>query len=399
MTEELRLTPLEVASGLVVGTDRSASPLTAPEQGVTPRGALERAVREGLLRAPCLVSFSGGRDSSTMLALAVGVARREGLDLPVPVSLRFPDVDSAQEGEWQEQVVRHLGLTEWVRLAFDDQLDLVGPYAEGVLLRHGLVWPANAHFLVPLLEQAPGGSLITGVFGDEVFSQLTRLVRVREVLARRRPPQVRDILRIGLAMAPPWVRRPILSRRRLEGDAVPGWLRPAARRLVEGALSKEEAGHPLPWSSELHRFWRQRYTQLLRQTLRLLSADHRCQVIAPFGDPGFLAAFARAGGFAGFHDRTEALAAVAGKLLPRRVLERPTKATFTGTFLSRHTDRFAAGWDGAGVEGTLVDPELVRRVWLGDSDRLPPGVIPRDFRSAHLLQAAWLARRGRHRVA
>ncbi|MGH8935452.1 MAG: asparagine synthase-related protein [Acidimicrobiia bacterium] len=396
---ELRLTPLEVASGLVVGTDRTAPALPVPEPRVTPRGALEETVREGLFRPPCLVAFSGGRDSSALLALAVGVARREGLDLPLPVTLRFPDVDTAQEGEWQEQVVRHLGLTEWVRLEFADQLDLVGPYAEGILLRHGLVWPANAHFLVPILEQAPGGSLITGVFGDEVFSQLPRLVRVREVLAGREPPRLRDILRTGLAMAPPWMRRRVLSRRRLETDAIPGWLRPGVRRLVGLALAREEAAHPLRWSRELHRFWRQRYTRLLRHTLRLLSADHQCKVIAPFGDPGFLAAFARAGGFAGFHDRTEALAAVAGKLLPRRVLERPTKATFTGTFLSRHTDRFAAGWDGAGVEGTLVDPELVRRVWLGDSDRLPPGVIPRDFRSAHLLQAAWLARRGRHRVA
>lgn len=389
---DLRLTPLEVASGVVLGLHEPTPDLYVHDEGLSARDALEAAVQEGLLRAPCLVAFSGGRDSSTLLGMAVGVARRERLDLPIPVTLRFPKVDTADETHWQEQLIRHFGLTQWMRIELDDQLDLVGPYAEPVLLRHGLLWPANAHFLIPMLERASGGSLITGVFGDEIFSQLPRLVRVRQVLAGDRRPEMRDLLRVGLAASPAWVRREVLSRRSPETDPIPGWLRPGARRLVKLAMADEEAVRPLRWSSELGHFWRGRYTQLLRQTLSLFSADHDCRVIAPFGEPGFLAAFARTGGFVGFHDRTESLAAVAGDLLPEQVLHRRTKATFTEVFLNRHAAHFAADWDGGGLEDELVDPELVRWVWLGDSDRLPESVLPQDFRSAHLLQAAWLAR-------
>src|SRR5215210_5370570 len=74
------LTPLEVASGLLFGfTPGERLPGTNEGESRTPRGALERAILPGLLRPPCLVGFSGGRGSSVVLALAVDVARREGL--------------------------------------------------------------------------------------------------------------------------------------------------------------------------------------------------------------------------------------------------------------------------------------------------------------------------------
>ena len=55
----------------------------------SPREAMERVLREALQRAPCIVAFSGGRDSSAVLALAVDLARREGLQEPLPVTRRF----------------------------------------------------------------------------------------------------------------------------------------------------------------------------------------------------------------------------------------------------------------------------------------------------------------------
>ena len=103
-----------------------------------------------------MVSFSGGRDSSAVLAGAVNLARREGLPPPIPVTNVFPDVREADEHQWQQHVVRHLGLTEWVRLEHTDEAHLLGPYAQRVMLRHGLAWPFNVHFHLPLLDAAQG---------------------------------------------------------------------------------------------------------------------------------------------------------------------------------------------------------------------------------------------------
>ena len=68
----------------------AAAAAALPETAATPRAAFEAAILPGLRRSPCLVSFSGGRDSSAVLATATAVARREGLPLPVPITHRFP---------------------------------------------------------------------------------------------------------------------------------------------------------------------------------------------------------------------------------------------------------------------------------------------------------------------
>ena len=82
---------------------------------MSPREALERAILPALLRPPCLVSFSGGRDSAAVLAVATALARREGLPAPIPATNVFPAADDSDETAWQELIVRHLGLSEWVR--------------------------------------------------------------------------------------------------------------------------------------------------------------------------------------------------------------------------------------------------------------------------------------------
>src|SRR5206468_12200197 len=102
------------------------------------------------------------------------VARREGLPPPIPATNRFPEFSLTNEDEWQERVVRHVGLEDWVRLDWTDELDLLGPYAEKVLRRHGLAFPSNLHFHDPLMEAARGGSMLTGVGGDEIFGEWLR---------------------------------------------------------------------------------------------------------------------------------------------------------------------------------------------------------------------------------
>ena len=56
----------------------------------TALAALEAAIMPALLRSPCLVSFSGGRDSSAVLAVAARLARGAGLADPIPITIRVP---------------------------------------------------------------------------------------------------------------------------------------------------------------------------------------------------------------------------------------------------------------------------------------------------------------------
>ncbi|MDQ3936605.1 MAG: asparagine synthase-related protein, partial [Actinomycetota bacterium] len=170
MSTRVRPTPLEVASMMVFGLDPETPPLPGSAPGVSPRQALEAALLPALARPPCVVAFSGGRDSSLLLAIAAHVARREGLPPPLPLTLRFPQSPTAEESGWQELVIRHLGIDDWVRREIHDELDFVGPVAQRVMLRHGLLWPANLHFVAPPAAQAAGGSLVTGVGGDRVLS-------------------------------------------------------------------------------------------------------------------------------------------------------------------------------------------------------------------------------------
>ena len=63
-----------------------------------------------------------------MLAAATALARREGHELPVPVTRIYPDLPDTDESDWQRAVIDHLGLTEWVRLELrNGESELLGP--------------------------------------------------------------------------------------------------------------------------------------------------------------------------------------------------------------------------------------------------------------------------------
>ncbi len=148
------MSPMEVAWGYPVGQMSSLPPSTDPT--ASPRQALERVIRLSLERPPCGVAFSGGRDSSTALAIATYVARRDGLPEPVPITKVFPDVAEAEERDWQELVVRHLGLNDWQRIVIDDELDVVGTLAAEHLVRYGVLWPPTIAGDVPVVDAVRG---------------------------------------------------------------------------------------------------------------------------------------------------------------------------------------------------------------------------------------------------
>jgi asparagine synthase (glutamine-hydrolysing) len=372
------LSSLEIACGLVFGVEQ---PELRLPRGIaeTPVAALERVILPALRRPPCLVSFSGGRDSSAVLAVATRLARRERLPLPIPATNRFPSVETSDESGWQERVVVHLGLSDWVRLEFDDELDCVGPYATRVLRRHGLLWPFNAHFHAPLLERARGGSLLTGVGGDEAFSPPSWL-RATRVLSGRAWPVPRDVLRVGFALAPRRVRRRVIRRRAPGGMFA--WLREPVRRHVLDLWADEASTEPLRWRRRCGWWLSLRYVRLGIKSVGLLAADEDVLVQHPLASAELAAAMAALSVGRRFGGRSAAMLALFGDMLPEDALKRQSKASFDRAFWSTHSQILLERWNGEGVDRSLVDLEALRRVWSGtDPD-------PRSFTQ---LQAAWLA--------
>jgi Asparagine synthase len=399
-----RLTPLEIASGLVLpaprqeadrrgwpasdgrgaSTGRGGSDGRGSSDGrelTSPREALERAIIPGLRRPPCLVSFSGGLDSAAVLATATALARREGLPLPIPATNVFPTVAEADESSWQELVIRELGLPDWIRIEHEDELDLIGPYAQRVLARHGLLWPANVHFHLPLLEAVPGGAMLTGVGGDELYIAAMRQ-HPAAVLSGAVRPRVRDALSLGLAFAPQIVRRPVIARR--AAVSLP-WLRPDAQRRVTALLVAEAAAEPRRLGTRLAWWNKVRYLQTAVRSLSLIADDTETLMLHPLLAPQFWKAVRGAAAPVGFATRGEGVRRLFGDLLPEALIERSSKANFGQAFWTQRAREFARAWDGTGVPLEWVNTRELAREWASATPYLP---------ASTLLQAAWLASAG-----
>jgi hypothetical protein len=340
VTTGYRPTPLEVASGLVFGF-APPEPLPAPQIALSARQALEQAILPALLRPPCLLSFSGGRASSAVLAVAVLLARREGLELPVPTTNRLDDV-GRDETAMQERVIVHLGLTEWVRLDFSDELDLVGPVAMRVLRDHGLLWPFQTHFSRPPIEWASGGSLITGLGDRNALGEPGALLR-------RDPGPLR-------------------------------WLRPAAQVEVRKRWTADAGSRP-PASEQRFAWWRRlRQVTLEIESLRRVGAELRVEVCHPLIDPIFSTAL----GALPPHRRSAT--GLFGDLLPREFLALRAAPPRERAFWRSHSRGFVENWQGEEVDTSLVDIDVLRHQWL----------LPRpDPRTFLLLQSIALQRETR----
>lgn len=369
----LSLAPAELITGELFGENLGAPPLPRPDQ--TARSAFEAALLVALRQPPCVVSFSGGRDSSAVLAVAAAVARREGLAPPVPVTLRFPGSTDADETAWQERVVRHLGVGDWQRIAVADELDFVGPLAGAALRRHGLLWPSNTHFHLPIIERARGGTVVTGFDGDTLLGSWRWLPGQQHSL-RERLRGYRS--RQAIALLPFPLRRQFL--RRLAW--APHWLRPDGVQAVADLAALTWDVEPSSWSARVQWWWRRRYHLGTRRSLEIVARDAGVTMAHPFLDARFVAALAHEGGTVGLGDRTEMMRHLFGDVLPADTVARPTKAYFDDPMWNVHTRGFVRAWDGAGVDHELVDVEVLRREWQRERPH---------FASASLLQAAWLA--------
>jgi asparagine synthetase B (glutamine-hydrolysing) len=373
------LTPLEIASGIVLPAPEPLPALPELAPGTTPRSALEAAILPALRRAPCLVSFSGGRDSSAVLATAVTLARRDGLPLPVPVTHRFPAAPGTEEDGWQEQVVAHLRLDDWLRIDPGAELDAVGPVATAVIERHGLLWPCNTYFHAPIFDAAAGGAVLTGIGGDEAFAA-SAWDRQLAVLGGRVRPQPRDLLRVGFALAPVAVKQRFI--RRWMPELFP-WLRPAARDAVEAWLARDAASEPLRRSRRLRRLLGSPVLRAGLEGLRTLAADRDAIVVHPLRDERFLAALAALPPAERHRTRSASMEALVGDLLPSEVLRRSTKAHFSEVLWGPQSRALAAGWDGDAVDPEIVDVQRLREMWTSPEP---------DTQTITLLQSVWWTR-------
>lgn len=374
----LRPRPLEVAAGVCFGAERAEATLRSV-RAMSARQALAASLLSGLQRPPCVVAFSGGRDSSALLALATEVARREGLALPLPVTLRFPGEKAADESDWQELVMRHLGLSDWIRLEYEDELDYVGPVARRVLHEHGLLWPANAYVHLPMLEQAGSGSLVDGVDGDSIFS--SGFSPAIDLLRLRTRPSREVLSNLRTAMR----RRETRRERLLGGGPFLPWLTPEADAEAIALLAGDASSEPFSYARRLSWIMASRYIAVLQATAELLAARTGTLVVRPFLDPAFLGAWGSELGRTGFRGRTHAMWTLFGDLLPARVIERQDKGMYWH-YWGSYSLALAATWQGEGVDESYVDHDRLRLSW--QSRELPTP----DHRSALLLQSVLLAR-------
>lgn len=377
------MSPREIARGVVLDRFPPARvPRPAEGGGPGPRPVLEQLLLEALQRPPCVVAFSGGRDSSALLALATRVARREGLDDPLPVTRRFPGLPETDETAWQERVVGHLGLQDWVVVDLDDgTLDLIGPVAAPRLREHGVVWPPMLHADAPQLEAAAGGTIVDGEGGDQVFGMsLHRIEPVARLATRRRRMTLRNLARAVAVVGPRAVRERVAARD-AAGIGV-AWLRADEQAQLVHDIAREVAAQPLRWDDSIRGFRQHRARAESLHNRQVMASRHEVHYVHPFLEQPFLDAWATHGGWRGRGTRTQAMRELFHDVLPADVLERRTKARFNASMLGAHSREFVEQWDGSGVDTDLVDPEALRAAWLADHAHA---------RSFPLLQAAWLA--------
>lgn len=369
-----RLSGFEVVTGWVLGFDEFDAGVVSS----SPRTAFEQAVRTALRRPPCVVAFSGGRDSSAILAVAKAVAEREGLDPPIAATHVFIDDAGSDESAWQELVIGHLGIDDWQRVPADDSVDILGGPARRGLRRYGLLWPALGHCHASIRQLARGGSLLTGMGGDEVMGaqRVTPLVR-----AVRQRPSRSTTRRAAAAVAPTALRQLIAARRHRRRYPRP-WLRPPVYDELVRRLAIDDASFPLRWDSAVRRMARQRATVLSVHNMAAVARHDDVECHEPFLDRGFVDSLAAQGGRFGYPGRSETMDMLFSDVLPSSLIHRPTKAYFNAVAVGASSRAFAERWSGRGVDTELVDPEALREAWLGPMPQLG---------TMCLLQAAWLA--------
>ena len=369
---KLELSPLEIASGVVIGSDPWAQAF--PVVRNTPRAAIEQIAEDDMKSGPCFISFSGGRDSASLLALYTHVARKRKMPDPIPITIRYPTIPATDESAWQQLLIDELKISKWEVITVRDELDLVGPVATEQLVRHGVLWPANVHSHIPMMRIAEGATLVTGFDGDGLFGSW-RWSQLGDVFARRSPGSIRDFLRLVYAESPRFVRE--VNLRRKDTSSLP-WLTSRAEKTLIRAWLRQEAEEPAQWRRRLKWWLARRYLSVAKESFQTVARDCSVDIRHPFIDPLFVSALGAHKSLVGLGDRTRIIAMLFGDILPQAVILRQDKGFFRDAFWNEHSRALVARWDGTGLDEDLVDVVRLRKIW--------GGLIP-DTRTASLLQS------------
>ena len=364
---------------LALGTPLGVVPdsLTLPSSARSPREELEWIIDQQFTDGrQVFVCFSGGRDSSAVLALAVDVARRRGVALPIPVTLRFSQHPESNESEWQHMVIDHLGLDEWMVIERADA-DLLDPAITAMLSERGLFYPSQIGSYLPIVTAAAGGVLLTGEGGDESFGGWQFRAALHPIEWGPRSAAKAAAV-IALTHGPSSLKRWYRQR----GYQSP-WLTEAGRAAAEAALDEPSEIEPMAWRRYLAWAFARRSWHLAQHTFELVGNASECHIAHPLAEPSLLASLASRWSRRGPGDRTDVMAAVVGDLLPSRIVERDDKAILASVFVGERATSFIDQWDGLGLDTEWVDADALRDVWR----RRYPYVG-----SFNLLHQAWLAK-------
>jgi hypothetical protein len=372
------MTPLEQAIGLMIGTE-DHPPIKRSDAQTDTWAAFDAVLRPALEHGPCFVAYSGGRDSAMVLTAATIIARRHRLPDPVPITVQHEGMAKPDdEAAWQERIVRHLGLDDWLRIDVGAEIQLVGTWAQTVLRRHGVMFPASAYLLAPMLERARGGMLLVPHGGEDFFG-FWRWSRVTDVLALRARPRRSDLKPLAMAAAPAFVRR-MVAARKFPPISLP-WLRPEAAHEVTRIFTRQMANVPVRFDVALKANVAHRCNHGAHRARVAVGEGYGASVLAPFTHPIFLASLAKHAGALGWGGRNVSSRTIMGDTLPLDFWAPRRPVDVNNVYFGELTQAFAAEWSGKGLDETIVDPGILRQLWLGDTH---------DWRTALLLQAAWL---------
>ena len=371
-----RLTDAEVGVAAPLGSVAVVNDDPATEARTT-RAALERAVTDAVGHGRCFVLFSGGRDSSLILALATRAAREAGFEDPVPVTAVYPGDEQADEAEWQDLVLRHLRLTERIILPVTDERSTLGELATRHLRRRGLVWPEAVHTQPLFFTQLDRGTVLTGEGGD-AFLEGRRITPLYLLRRSRRMPSAALIRAAGGALLPTAAVRMHARRTYADPELLP-WLRPPAREIL--AADEVALRGPLRWDAATWAIHRQRTTRLGLDNAVVSAAEYGLTMRHPIAEAPVVAALATEGATWGFRGRTNLFRRLGADLLPDVVLARRSKAAFNASRWGQREQDFATSYSGGAFNPELIDEERLREVWLS----------PRPHPVSYFLaQIAWL---------
>lgn len=370
-------------TGLLDGRDLVAEQAAALPKGSTARSVLHDLVVAGLSRPPCVISFSGGRDSSALLAVTADAARKEGLPLPVAATFRYEGEPETEETEWQELVVRHVGVGDWEKLDIGNAHDVLSPAARELLLDEGLCFPASLSAKTVINTRAAGGTVMSGEGGDEIFGRrrstvFKKVVKDPAMLRKRRG------LREAALYLGPQASRSYTWRRAL-GNGLSSPLSYLKKDVFEGLIARlaaHQTSEPFDNSKSLAWHLRRKLIVRHQESLTALALRDNARHFDPFLDPRFVAAYARQVRPFGLLSRTHAMRFLFADMLPDSVLTRESKAVFNRAMLTDVARDFALNWKGGGINTDYVDVDALRAAWLSD---WPP------VQSFCLMQQAWLS--------